>query len=91
MRYPRAHSRPALSQVLRVLVDKATGLPRRPVGAAEVVAAVRAKQHVALSPDCLPAAALPLATLGEHALTLRLDTAAVRGTHTLTVLVKKKL
>jgi hypothetical protein len=71
-------------------VDKATGQPRRPVGAAQLLAAVREKKRVEL-----PAASLllpgPLAALGEHAVPLRFDGAHIRGAHALTVLLKKRL
>ncbi len=77
-------------QVMRVLVDKATGRPRHPVSAAQVLAAVRDKRKVSL-----PAASLllqtPLSTLGEHEVRLRFDTAHIPGQHALSVHLKKKL
>jgi ribosomal protein L9 len=75
---------------MRVLVDKATGRPRLPVSAKQVLAALREKRKVSL-----PAASLllpaPLATLGEHEVRLRFDTAHIPGQHAMTVHLKKKL
>ena len=81
---------PALAQVMRVLVDAATGQPRAGVSAKQLLAAVRARKHVALPAECLRLDA-PLAELGEHAVPLRFDAQQLPGEHTLTVLVKKKL
>ena len=75
---------------MRVLVDVATGQPRRGVDAKQLLAAVRSRKHVALPPQSLQLPA-PLAELGEHAVTLRFDPKRLPGEHTLTVLVKKKL
>ena len=86
---PRA-GRSAFFQVMRVLVDKATGKPRHALGQATLLRAIRDKKHVALPEASLPLSA-PLATLGEHALPLRFDARHIAGQHTLTVLVKKKL
>ncbi len=73
-----------------MLVDPATGKPRRPVTAAQLLAAVRDKKRVALPAASLPLPQ-PLVQLGEHALPLRLDAAHIPGKHALTVLLKKKL
>ena len=75
---------------MRVLVDVVTGQPRVGVDAKQLLAAVRARKHVALPAQCLALAA-PLTELGEHAVPLRLDAERLPGEHTLTVLVKKKL
>ena len=75
---------------MRVLVDVATGQPRTAVDAKQLLAAVRARKHVALPAECLALAA-PLAELGEHAVPLRFDARRLPGEHTLAVLVKKKL
>ena len=81
--------RPA-RQVMRVLVDKATGRPRQAVSAKQVVAAVREKLRVELPLESMALPA-PLAALGEHAVPLRFDPALVKGQHALTVHLKKRL
>ena len=72
-----------------MLVDKA-GTVRTPITAAQLLAAVREKKRVELAAGSLPLSQ-PLSSLGEHVLPLVFDARYVKGKHSLTVLVKKKL
>jgi len=70
-----------------VLVDPATGAARTPVTATQLRAAVRRLKRVELPPAALLLPA-PLATLGEHSVSLRFD---APGRHALAVVLKKRL
>jgi ribosomal protein L9 len=77
--------------VLRVVVDTASGRAKQPVKAAELARVLRARRGVDLPVESLVLPSDGLTSLGEHSVSLLLDTRVVPGKHVMSVHVKKKL